>query len=166
MGHINRMVIQRKIPKDQARSWVELVAMGPQPPKYFVSHSWGEAFREFMVAIEHFARDRCARARDTYWICTFAIDQWDVNLGGHLRDSPFVEALSEAESCVLQLDTHASSLTRACTHTRVWCLLEVFKVLNEPGKDLFVMTPNGLLSSGPAINALKLIASRTCQASE
>merc|ERR550532_326878 len=149
MGHINRMVIQRKIPKDQARSWVELVAMGPQPPKYFVSHSWGEAFREFMVAIEHFARDMVARARDTYWICTFAIDQWDVNLGGHLRDSPFVQALSECESCVLQLDTHASSLSR------VWCLLEVFMILHEKGKKLFVMTPNGLVGShkvrsGPA----------------
>jgi len=165
MDHINRLVIQRKIPKDQARSWVELVALGPQPPKYFVSHSWGEAFREFMVAIEHFARDRCVRVRDTYWICTFAIDQWDVDLGGQLRDSPFVQALSEAESCVLQLDTRASSLTR------VWCLLEVFMILNEPGKDLFVVTPNGLVGSqnvrsGPAIEALRLVDSRTCQASK
>ena len=39
-------------------SYVELVADGPQPPDWFVSHCWGGAVSEMLCCLEQHARDR------------------------------------------------------------------------------------------------------------
>jgi hypothetical protein len=169
--HIRYGIIMKVIQKADSCSWVELVADRVQKPKYFVSHNWSESFRDFMLSIEHHAKHVRCRAADSYWICVFAMNQWEVDVGGDLEKGPFVTALKEAPNMVLMLDKEASSLSR------LWCLIEVYLVTERPdvvgdkAEDLQILTPLGVLGtpgvqSGPVFEALKGVKTSTATATE
>lgn len=170
--HIRSNVIMKVIPEESSCSWVELVAEVPQRPTYFVSHNWSEPFRDFMVAIEHHALEVGARTRDTYWICVFALNQHQVNVGGRLEEGPFITALRSSGAGILMVDKTASSLTR------LWCQLEVFIMLNKykeclgwESPNLRILTPMGVLGtprvqSAPVVEALMNCDTTTSTATE
>ena len=109
-------------------SLVELVAAGAQPPKWFVSHWWGEPVAEFLKCVAAHARDHTPHAADPdegtlYWVCAYANNQH--KLGDDVTEDPadssFVKAIALAEGRVL------SVLDADCvTYSRIWCCLELF----------------------------------------
>lgn len=109
-------------------SWVELVATNAQKPKIFVSHSWAEHFRDFMLTVDHLVLERGLTVRDVLWICTFANNQFELSLGTHLLKSPFFEAADRSEATALFLDRTASSLRRS------WCTFELAITTDTPAK--------------------------------
>jgi hypothetical protein len=142
MHHINLEVIKKLIPSKNSCSWIQIVSSEPQKPKVYVSHNWSQPFRDFMKAIELF--QGCATSQvdvgihDPFFICTFANDQWHVDLGETLVSSPFYLALSEAQQVLLMLDKVGSALER------VWCVFEL-KTTLEKHMPLKISTPLGLV---------------------
>jgi len=51
--HINELVIKKIIKNSRSCSWMELVAEEEQLPDTFISHYWGERFRDFMLSIKN-----------------------------------------------------------------------------------------------------------------
>ena len=49
----------RPLTVERRCSLVEVLAAGPQPPDWFVSHSWGESIRKFVACIKRHSVDRC-----------------------------------------------------------------------------------------------------------
>jgi len=161
---ITALIIKRIIPEQYSCSWAEFVARyGPQTRRYFVSHNWSEYFRDFMCAIEHHVFHHGVSHDDAYWICVYANNQWDVELGATLAESPFYGALLGAESTLLMLDRGGQALTR------VWVIFEMDRTLHHQ-QSLEVGTPLGLagtllVSSGPFVEALKGLQSSEAKAS-
>jgi len=165
---ITSEVVKKIIPQKHSCSWVELVANGkPQTRKYFISHNWSETFRDFMEALEHHARNNGVALDDSYWICVYANDQWNVVLGKMLKDSPFYEALKDSATTVLMMDKSAEALTR------LWVVFEMHETTITLSQKLEIWTPvgrvgSGLVSSGPIVHALdrvdtaKAMASNLC----
>ena len=110
---------------------------GGRPVDYFVSHCWNTSFQHFVNAIcKHAAfaeGDRnahrgstssltsltrstlCTALRTTYWVCSFANNQWDIEaeLGDEILNSPFAQALSGGvRGVVMVLDDDVLPLTR------------------------------------------------------
>ena len=173
MHHICHLVIKKIIPASAKCSWVEHVASEKQPPQFFVTHNWNEPFRDFMSAIEIHAREVGVRPRETYWICVFAINQFQIELGSDVESSPFVKALKASRAAVLMLDKEAQTLNR------IWCLLEMFVVLTKStafnlfgGQKLeyHILTPFGMIgarsmNSSPLVAAIRAADCRKSQAS-
>lgn len=104
-------------------SFVELVAEGPQLPRWFVSHWWGTPFCQTVSLLAFHGEQRQLSEASPYWICTFANNQHDLSsLSGTLRQTPFVRAIL-SEDCVGTLALLDSSVT---TFDRIWCVLENF----------------------------------------
>lgn len=170
--HVRGRLIMQIIPESDPCSWVEFIAERPQKPRFFISHNWSAPFRDFMVALQHHADEVGARSREVYWVCLFAINQFRVDVGTHLEGSTFITALRASDSAVLMLDKTASSLTR------LWCLLEVYIVLEKheallgwEHPSLRILTPMGVLgsahvSSGPVVEALRSVDSKLGVASQ
>ena len=59
-------------------SLVELMASGPQPPRWFVSHWWGEEICDFIACLEQHAADHCLDFHTPYWVCAYANNQHDL----------------------------------------------------------------------------------------
>ena len=110
---------------------------GGRPVDYFVSHCWNTSFQHFVNAIRKHAAfavgDRnahrgstssltsltrstpCTALRTTYWVCSFANNQWDIEaeLGDEILNSPFAQALSGGvRGVVMVLDDDVLPLTR------------------------------------------------------
>ena len=101
-------------------SWVELVATGPQLPRWFVSHWWGTPFPQTVSLLAFHTLQRHLEL-SPYWICTFANNQHDLSgLSGQLRHTPFVQAILRCEGTVVLLDWDVTPFDR------VWCVLENF----------------------------------------
>ena len=49
-------------------SLVELVASGPQPPAWFVSHWWGEPVEAFIACLKQHREDRGLAEHTVYWV--------------------------------------------------------------------------------------------------
>eukprot|EP00931_Biecheleriopsis_adriatica_P060368 TRINITY_DN36250_c0_g1_i1.p1 TRINITY_DN36250_c0_g1~~TRINITY_DN36250_c0_g1_i1.p1 ORF type:complete len:438 (-),score=97.43 TRINITY_DN36250_c0_g1_i1:150-1463(-) len=102
-------------------SLVDLVAEGEQRPRWFVSHWWGTPFKETIALLNWHAKCRELSVYATYWICTFANNQHQLDeLGAGLADTPFVKAISDPECA----GTCALFDAKATTFKRVWCILE------------------------------------------
>ena len=54
--------------KERKCSFVELIATEPQPPKWFVSHWWGEPVKNFISCLSEHAQDRKLSDDTTYWV--------------------------------------------------------------------------------------------------
>jgi len=162
---ITGVIIKRIIPEQYSCSWAEFVAPRGtrQTRRYFVSHNWSEYFRDFMCAVEHHVFHHGVSYDDAYWICVYANNQWNVELGATLAESPFYGALHGAESTLLMLDRGGQALTR------VWVIFEMDRTLFHH-QNLEVGTPLGLagtllVSSGPFVEALKGLQSSEAIAS-
>ena len=65
---ITSEIIKRIIPEEHSCSWSELVSPDEaQKAELFCSHSWSEAFREFMASIERFVEECDATADTGFW---------------------------------------------------------------------------------------------------
>ena len=49
---ISHLHFKQQLEGPPRRSWVEMVAAGPQKPQILMSHSWGGYFRDFMAVID------------------------------------------------------------------------------------------------------------------
>jgi hypothetical protein len=110
-------------------SYVELVASGPQKPKWFVSHWWGGSVMLFLRCLEQHAADHHLDHDDTaYWVCAYANNQHNTknDVTADPSESSFVKAIKLAEHRVLTvLDEGGVS------YTRIWCCLELFHGLDH-----------------------------------
>lgn len=173
MHHVAALIVKPVIVQrcNSHCSWVEFVADSPQKPAFFVSHNWAEPFRDFMESIEIHSTENNVRDRDAYWICTFALNQFCVDVGTGLEHAPFIKGLKAAKyGAMLMLDKTATSLTR------IWCVLELYTILLKwdsllewPEQSLKIVTPMGIIgtsrvSSGPFVEAVASADSRLCQA--
>ena len=90
----NKYVILPFTKKDQ-KSFVSCLpsTAGPQPPRFFVSHWWGESVSDFISCVKQFIEDFSANECDEderrgggmtadtpIWICAYGNNQWA--LGG------------------------------------------------------------------------------------
>lgn len=141
----------RPLTRRQHISYAELA--GPRRVRWFVSHSWSSPFEPFVRTVTTHAKMAGGLLwyEETYWICTFSNNQWDIagELGhGDWQQSSFYKALT-APYCagtLLVLDSDASPLRRA------WCLFEVFQTMHRTGQTdfhgLLLGTESGVLNSG------------------
>lgn len=169
---INELVLKKIIPQDKSCSWVELVAdpdCPEQAPDTYLSHAWAESFRDFMLSIEHHAKEKRAGPDHTYWFCVCANNQWDVSsdLDTTLATSPFFRALQKAQSTLLLLDRQGIVTKRA------WCLFEWYQTVIGLGRPeaLEVVTGMGMVgsstvSSGRYVDLLKSLCSKNAEASD
>ena len=166
---INELVLKKIIPKDKSCSWVELVADPESPqqaPDTYLSHAWAEIFRDFMLSIEHHAKENRVSPDHTYWFCVCANNQWDASseLDTTLAASPFYRALGKAQNTLLLLDKKGVVMRRA------WCLFEWYQTLEKP-KALDVVTGQGMVgsamvSSGRYVDLLNSLSSKNAEASD
>jgi len=109
-------------------SYVELVADGPQQPKWFVSHWWGgEPISDFALCLGRHAHDRCLPDTSPYWVCAYANNQWDLS-GDVVHDpaqSSFRRAMNLAVGTLSILDRHF-----VC-YSRIWCDYEVWVSIHQ-----------------------------------
>lgn len=114
----------------QGGSYVELVAAGPQRPRWFVSHFWGEPIVRFVACVKVHARDRKLDDDAAYWVCAYANNQHDVSgdVTADPEQSSFLKAIRLADGRVLSiLDEHGTC------YTRIWCVFEVFQARQGDG---------------------------------
>jgi len=131
------------------KSFVETLPStdGPQPPRWFVSHWWGEPIKEFLACIEthnhNFWANGCAfNRKDTdklheargggmtidtpYWICSYANNQWDLSesITKDPSKSGFTRALAIAGGRTVSiLDSEG------IVFSRIWCGYELYLTL-------------------------------------
>ncbi|CAJ1370192.1 unnamed protein product [Effrenium voratum] len=145
-------------------SWAELVAEGPQKPQLMVSHWWGGRFVDFMYAIDRIVDDKALGVGAALWICTFANNQFGEDFGANIRDTPFVQAIQQADATILMVDRDAGSLRRS------WCCLELhYTILQEKSLEFYTSAgPIGskTVSSGLLVDAISEWDVRESAASE
>lgn len=113
-------------------SYVELVAIRAQRPRWLVSHWWGTRFYDLVSSLGQHARDRYGRQmlECNYWICALAVNHWNLRERDPLR-SGFFRALSQGVTgTVLVLDRQGIALSR------VWCMYEVAQTISKSGEIL------------------------------
>ncbi|CAK8993365.1 unnamed protein product [Durusdinium trenchii] len=115
----------KPLTKEVRLSYAELV--GAHQVQWFISHFWGTSFQHFTEAVFKHAYSVHHKWQEvTYWICTFANNQWivEAELGnGQWQNSSFYLALtsSSCRGTVMVIDELALPLQRA------WCLFEVLQ---------------------------------------
>jgi len=107
-------------------SWSTFVNDEDVEPEIFISHSWQQKYRDFVSNYEHLKEGRGLTATSRVWICTFANNQFEVQLGKSLHKSPFHEALKYCKQVALFLDPTASALKRS------WCNFELSICIDTP----------------------------------
>jgi len=158
------LILKKVIKEDNSCSWVEAITNGKeQRCDFFCSHNWAECFRDFMTSIEGICRDKRISGETHFWICVYANNQHNVELGSSLTESPFYRALEQSKATMLMLDKTAQAITR------LWCVFEMNETLDK-NKVLELWTPlgqvgSGLVSSGPIVQALNRIDTRRAKAS-
>ncbi len=128
---VNKYIVLPFTEESQA-SFVETLpsTTGTQPPRWFVSHWWGELFVHTLACLEQFVEDFSVNFDNTddvrgggmtedtpIWICIFANNQWNLD-----------EAIS--------IDTKDSTFTLGLMGT---CENRVISILDAGGKIYFVM---------------------------
>mmetsp|Transcript_88694 Transcript_88694/g.237183 ORF Transcript_88694/g.237183 Transcript_88694/m.237183 type:complete len:870 (-) Transcript_88694:190-2799(-) len=102
-------------------SYVELVAVGSQVPRWFCSHWWGEPVSDFVECIATHAELRMLQDSSPYWVCAYANNQWD--LGSEIASDP---AKSSFRRAIDLSDGTLSIVDRgAIVFSRIWCGFEV-----------------------------------------
>jgi len=112
--------------------------IGPQIPRWFVSHWWGEPFMEFIACVECFVLDfrdtlNCNRGigmtEDTpIWVCAYANNQWD--LSDTITIDPFQSGFTRALEAA-QYRTLTILDRDGTVFSRIWCILELFLTFLE-----------------------------------
>ena len=111
---------------------------GTQPPRWFISHWWGEQVNDFVSCVETFVTDfsiNCNESQDwrgggmtadtPIWICAYANNQWDLSeITINPYSSSFTLAMKEADFRTLSILDSGGVV-----FTRIWCILEVYLAL-------------------------------------
>jgi len=114
---------------------------GPQPPRFFVSHWWGEPVKEFVLCLEQANADfemnnmdygeqdgsGGGMSADTpVWVCAYANNQW--KLGDSITDDPtksgFYKAMKVAKGRTITILDKEGTV-----FTRIWCMYELYLTL-------------------------------------
>ena len=109
--------IVRPLTRSKQVSFVTL--WGGKQVWYFVSHSWGTGFAHFVRSLRSHALSKEGQVwrEATYWICSFANNQWDIagELGATIMDSAFAQVLNSGilKGVAMVLDHEVQPLTRA-----------------------------------------------------
>ncbi|CAE7945705.1 ECHIA [Symbiodinium sp. KB8] len=156
MYYLCSNIVKPMTARDQL-SYAELA--GPCAVAFFVSHYWGMPFQHFLECLKGHAVDRTT----SYWICTFANNQWKVaeELGKDVLCSPFYLALrsTSCQGTLVVLDEEVLPLTRS------WCLFELFQtemLSRERGgfQGLLLGTSTGVMNHGQSSIDLALKISK------
>jgi len=122
---------------------------GPQPPRFFVSHWWGEPVKDFVHCVEQFVRDfglnlnglslgdlhdrrGGGMTADTpVWVCAYANDQWhlDKDITQDPKESGFTKAMRVAEGRTITILDKEGDV-----FSRIWCVFELFLTLVDTQK--------------------------------
>jgi hypothetical protein len=166
MYDVNKYII-KPYTKESKSSFVETLpsTAGTQPPRFFVSHTWGETFFHTMDCIEQMVRDFSLNetnflylqhdrkgggmTEDTpIWICAFANNQHDLeDATADPSKSGFAKAMEVANYRTLSILDKDGEV-----FTRIWCILELDLTLikvqekKEKGGDDVDVEWNGLLA--------------------
>ena len=111
---------------------------GTQPPRWFISHWWGEQVYDFVSCVETFVNDFSKNCNDSHdwrgggmtadtpiWICAYANNQWDLSdITINPYSSSFTLAMKEADFRTLSILDSGGVV-----FTRIWCILEVYLAL-------------------------------------
>ena len=145
-------------------SYVELVAIREQRPKFFVAHWWGEPVKECMAALSAHAKDRMPNlALDGgYWVSAYATSPWATPSGGSdaagdtkANDptrSAFLKALAVAEGTVVVVDKAGGLFGRT------WCNYEAYVALGQQQQkssylfDVYTSSAEGHASRGVGLS--------------
>jgi len=115
---------------------------GPQPPRFFVSHFWGEPLVRTIQCLEQMIRDFARNDDERYnykgagmtedtplWICAFANNQ--NNLNHEITDDPADTGFSKALkiACYRTISIVDEDIKM---YSRLWCVYELYKTLMLP----------------------------------
>ena len=119
---INERII-KQYTKEKQCSFVELIAVQAQKPRWFVSHWWGNPVINMIKCLEQHAADRQLDIEITaYWVCAYANNQHA--LGGEISDDPnessFRKAMALSDGTISTVDTNCT------TYSRIWCNFEMY----------------------------------------
>jgi len=124
--------------KNSQASFVETLpsTAGTQPPRFFVSHWWGEPFVHTLACLEQFVEDFSKNTNASHdaqgggmtedtpiWICIFANNQWNLDEAISIdpKDSSFTLALTgTCENRVISILDAGGNV-----FARVWCDFEL-----------------------------------------
>lgn len=151
--------IVKPLTKDKRVSFAELV--GATPVEWFVSHYWGNSFRDFCASISKHAASAHPQTSSWgnvgYWICSFSNNQYrieeEVGKAPDCSDSSFYKALmhSTCQGTCMVVDRCASPLKRS------WCLFELLRTIKRTEQvngsrfqGLFFCTSSGVINQGHA----------------
>eukprot|EP00658_Telonema_sp_P-2_P040676 TRINITY_DN29086_c0_g1_i2.p1 TRINITY_DN29086_c0_g1~~TRINITY_DN29086_c0_g1_i2.p1 ORF type:complete len:343 (+),score=85.99 TRINITY_DN29086_c0_g1_i2:185-1213(+) len=92
-----------------------------QLPTTFVSHWWGEAVLDFILAVETHANVRGLTNTECYWVCAYANNQneLEMDIGVDPKQSCFYLAMTQSTRMLLILDKDATPFVR------IWCCFEL-----------------------------------------
>ena len=141
-------------------SYVELVAIRAQRPKYFVAHWWGEPIKECQVALLAHAKDRMPNlALDGgYWVSAYATSPWAVgsadpsDKANDPTRSAFHKAIALSEGTVVVVDQKGGMFER------VWCNYEAYVALGQQQQkstylfDVYTSTSEGHAGRGVGLS--------------
>lgn len=121
--------------------------VGGGKPTFFISHNWAGRFDKFVKSAEkHFEYKvkekglKLDQKNTFYWVCTFANNQFDLQLDDKPQDGPFALAIQTAKAQgqggdVVAIQDDTSPLTdnfgnglkaEYYTPGRIWCAFEYF----------------------------------------
>jgi len=138
-------------------AFVEVLALADQPPRWFVSHWWGEPVVHFAACLRLHAATRLgtvlsqtglddgsgcrqmeADEDSPYWVCAYANRQW--NLAGEVVMDPkktsFYKAIGVAKSLgggtllILDDKNEVTGTGPGTPFSRVWCAFEEYTSIN------------------------------------
>lgn len=145
--------------------------LGGAAPTYFVSHNWSGSFKQFMTAIRsHYKQKGLTEAQKDnvfYWVCTFANNQWSVDLRetdgtdgifpDKIESSPFAKAINKSKEIISIEDNNATKLT----FERSWCFAEMYQTLRKK-KPLTVACGNGGILTNDGATRRSSTSAKTC----
>ena len=127
--------------KEAKKSFVTCLpsTAGPQPPRFFMSHWWGESVADFIKCLEQAVRDFARNHTDEddrrgggmtadtpVWICAYGNNQH--SLGDDIttdpKDSGFAKAMEVSKGRTMTILDKGGIV-----FTRVWCVFELFMTL-------------------------------------
>jgi len=115
--------------------------------KHFVTHAWGEGFKQFAQdLLDLLGTDTSGGL----WICflanpqTWQADDLDSLLGSSPWQSPFAIALSEAESVIAVRNPNVNM------YTRLWCVFELY-LAHTRGKRVDAVGPQAAICGGELV---------------
>jgi len=135
MVHINKYLVKPMTRACKKEKWCSLAGLFgdsngvPDVTKtYFVSHGWGASFFNFVETLENHAaaHNHVDDTKVHYWVCTFANNQQDVEVGSvneDVKKVPFAVGIDKSAGVLAVQDDMDPEIL---TPSRIWCTFELF----------------------------------------